>query len=92
MLRAMILIVLVAAILIVIVTQVILPMVVADLKLFWMFKKGSRDDLTVKQTEDTTYIDLDEKAQEAKQGYKNVKNIIKTQKKKLDKIDRDSEL
>lgn len=91
MLKAMIVVVLGTAVSLLLVTQVILPLFVSELRLFWLFTKGSRDDIVLPKTE-TPYEDLDNKAQEAKEQYKNVKNIIKTQKKKLDRIDRDSEL
>ncbi|MEZ5017604.1 MAG: hypothetical protein R2800_11170 [Flavipsychrobacter sp.] len=91
MLKAMIVVVLGTAVSLLLVTQIILPLFVSELRLFWLFTKGSRDDIVIPQAE-TPYDDLNDKAQEAKEQYKNVKNIIKTQKKKLDRIDKASEL
>lgn len=91
MLKAMIIIVLGTAVGLLLVTQVIFPLFISDLKLFWFFNKGGRDDIIIPKNE-IPFDDLDDKAQEAKQQYKNVKNIIKTQKKKLDRIDKSSEL
>ncbi len=89
----MILIVLGTAVMLTLVTQVILPLLVSDLRLFWLFKRGSRDDIVIAHEEQTgSFDDLNDKAQDAKAQYKNVKNIIKTQKRKLDRIDKDSEL
>lgn len=91
MLRAMLLIAIAMIILVIVATQVILPMMIEELELFWMFKKGNNKGIVFTQ-QTTDYEDLNEKAQEAKDEYLSVKNIIKKQKSKLDKIDKNSEL
>lgn len=92
MLRAMLLIAVAITILVIIATQVILPMVVTELSLFWMFKKRQNEDVIITNEKGDQYSDLNSKAQEAKEEYLSVKNIIKKQKSKLDKIDKNSEL
>lgn len=92
MLRAMILIMVAMIILVVIATQVILPMMIEELELFWMFKKGNRKGIVFTERPTDNYEELNDKAQDAKDEYLSVKNIIKKQKSKLDKIDKNSEL
>lgn len=92
MLRAMLLIAIAMIILVIVATQVILPMMIEELELFWMFKKGNNKGIVFTQQTTDDYEDLNEKAQEAKDEYLSVKNIIKKQKSKLDKIDKNSEL
>lgn len=93
MLRAMILIVLSLVLMVVILTQVVLPMFVDKLSFFWYFKKGGRDDIIIPvQEEPEVQDDLNTKAYEAKKSFVEVKKEIRSRKKKLDKLDRDTDV
>lgn len=92
MLRAMILIVVGIVLLITIVTQIVLPMFIDTLSFFWYFRKGSRDDIIIQTGEDTAYDNLQKQAHETSKQYKSVKRVIKEQKNKLDKLDKETDL
>ncbi|MCB0697513.1 MAG: hypothetical protein KDC07_09125 [Chitinophagaceae bacterium] len=88
MLRAMILIVLIALLLITIVTQIVLPMFTDKLEFFWYFKKGSRDDIIIPAKDE----DLYDQAQDATKQYKHVKDKISRQRQKLKKLDKETDV
>lgn len=88
MLRAMILIILGAVLLVVLLTQVLLPMMTDKLKFFWYFRRGVRDDIITLNTVEKD--ELSTKAHTAKESYVNVKREIKNRKRKLDKLDKET--
>lgn len=93
MLRMMILLSLAFILLVMIATQVLLPMFTEQLDFFWLFKKkgAGSDDISF----DTDAEEKDElrvKAQEATENYKSVKKEIRSRKKKLDKLDRATDI
>lgn len=90
MLRAMILIVLGILLLITIITQVVMPMFIDQLRFFWYFRKGSRDDIIIPEKDDEA--DIHQQAHKASKEYKSAKNVIKQQIKTLKKLDRETDV
>ena len=88
MLRAMILIVLGMILLITIVTQIVLPMFIDKLEFFWYFKKSSRDDIIINAREEN----LHDQAHDATKQYKQVKQEIDRQRRKLRKLDKETDV
>lgn len=85
----MILLSLAVMLLVIIGTQVLLPMYTQHLDFFWLFKKkGAANDVISIDTNAEDKDELSVKAQEATENYKSVKKEIKSRKKKLDKLDR----
>lgn len=88
MLRAMILIMLGVVLLVVLLTQVLLPMMTDKLKFFWYFRRGVRDDIITLETSEKD--ELAAKAHSAKESYMSAKKEIKDRKRKLDKLDKET--
>lgn len=88
MLRAMVLIVLAVLLLVTIVTQIVMPMFIDRLSFFWVFKKGSRDDILTIGDDDKPAPSLYKQAYDAKKTYRKVKGEIREQKDKLDRLDK----
>lgn len=88
MLRAMILIMLGVVLLVVLLTQVLLPMMTDKLNFFWYFRRGVRDDIITLET--SAKDELAAKAYSAKESYMSAKREIKDRKRKLDKLDKET--
>ncbi|HEY9176055.1 MAG TPA: hypothetical protein VIN07_00125 [Flavipsychrobacter sp.] len=88
MLRAMILIMLGVVLLVVLLTQVLLPMMTDKLKFFWYFRHGVRDDIITLETSEKD--ELTAKAHSAKESYISAKKEIKDRRRKLDKLDKET--
>ena len=84
----MILIVLGMILLITIVTQIVLPMFIDKLEFFWYFKKSSRDDIIINAREEN----LHDHAHDATKQYKQVKQEIDRQRRKLRKLDKETDV